>query len=73
MAVHTYNRDIQQTPVWNEVKGWNMEDKQALIKLLYLSMGDSTFSNKNEQEEGGICIVPWIKKLNFYDNPYKMS
>jgi len=21
----------------------------------------------------GICIVPWIKKLNFYDNPYKMS
>ena len=50
MAVHTYNRDIRQTPVWNEVKSWNVEDKQALITLLYSTMGDSSCSNGNEQE-----------------------
>ena len=50
MAVHTYTRDIRQTPVWNEVKRWNLEDKQALIALLYSTMSDCSFSNKDEQE-----------------------
>ena len=50
MAVHTCNREIQNTPVWNEVKSWNLEDKQALISLLYSSMEDSSSPNKNEQE-----------------------
>ena len=50
MAVHTYNRDIQQTPVWNEVKRWNIEDKQALITLLYSTMSDSSFLSNDEQE-----------------------
>ena len=49
MAVHTFTRDIRQTPVWNEVKRWNIEDKQALIALLYSTMSDCSFSNKDEQ------------------------
>jgi len=73
MAVHTYNRDIQQTPVWNEVKGWNMEDKQALIKLLYLSMGDSTFSNKNEQEEAETCASQISKDLLYQIGEYALE
>ena len=50
MAVHTYTHDIRQTPVWNEVKGWNLEDKKALITLLYSTIGASSFSNKDDQE-----------------------
>lgn len=50
MVVQTYNRDIQQTPIWNEVKSWNVEDKQALITLLYSTMGESSFLNKDEQK-----------------------
>ena len=62
MAVHIYNRDIQQTPVWNEVKSWNVEDKQALITLLYSTMGDSSSSYENEQE-AEVCASQVSKDL----------
>ena len=74
MAFHIYNRDIQQTPVWKEVKGWNMEDKQALITLLYSSMGDSTFSNNNEQEEAAeVCASQVSKDLLLQVGEYALE
>ena len=73
MAVHTYNRDIQQTPVWKEVKGWNMEDKQTLIKLLYSSMGASSVSPKNEQEEVEVCASQVSKDLLLQIGEYALE
>lgn len=29
---------IQETPVWNEVKSWSIDDKRSLITLLYDTM-----------------------------------
>lgn len=34
------NLEIQNTPVWNEVKNWNDEDKVNLITLLSVSLAD---------------------------------
>lgn len=38
------NANIQKSPVWNEIKNWNLEDKRMLITLLYTSI-------KNEEQE----------------------
>ena len=73
MAVHTYNRNIQQTPVWNEVKNWDVEDKQALITLLYSSMGDYSFSNKKEQEDTEACASQISKDLLFQIGEYALE
>ncbi len=35
----TSTNKIQNTPIWNEVKNWNVEDKRMLITLLYSTMG----------------------------------
>jgi len=73
MDIRIYNRDIQQTPVWKEVEGWNMEDKQTLIKLLYSSMGASTVSKKNEQEEAEVCASQVSKDLLLQVGEYALE
>ena len=37
--MRTFNySEIQNTPVWNEVKNWSEDRKNALITLLYSTM-----------------------------------
>ena len=72
MAVHTYSRDIQQSPVWKEVERWNVEDKQALIALLYSTMSDSSFLNKDEQDVE-TCASQVSKDLLFQIGEYALE
>lgn len=41
---------LQKTPVWNEVKNWNNEDKVNLITLLSVSLAKSPDKKEMEVE-----------------------
>lgn len=43
--------NIEQTPVWNEVKDWSDEKKNALITLLYMTMGKPLENEQDEHEK----------------------
>lgn len=47
------NLEIQNTPVWNEVKNWNSEDKVNLITMLSMSLAKSSDKKamKDEHKE----------------------
>ncbi len=45
------NVKIQKTPVWNEIKNWDVEDKRMLITLLYTSIKDEEQRNDVEEVE----------------------
>lgn len=45
------NLDIQKTPVWNEVKNWNSEDKVNLITLLSMSLAEQPEKKETESEK----------------------
>lgn len=45
------NIKIQNSPVWNEVKNWDTDDKRMLITLLYTSIKDDEQSKKDEDME----------------------
>lgn len=44
------NLEIQNTPVWNEVKNWNSEDKVNLITMLSMSLAKSSDKKETEVE-----------------------
>lgn len=50
MRLSNYN-NIEQTPVWNEVKDWSDENKKALITLLYMTMEKTLEDGRNGQDE----------------------
>jgi len=50
----------------------NDEDDYPISKLFSYEEVQKSIDDFIEKK-GGISIVPWIKKLNFYDNPYKMT
>ena len=64
-AIHIYSGALQ--PPSEDVKN---DDYKPVFNILSI---DVKKVSDNEDKLGGICIVPWIKKLKIYDNPCEMS
>lgn len=43
------NAKIQNTPVWNEIKNWNADDKRMLMTLLYTSIKNDEQSKIDDE------------------------
>ena len=54
----TSHINVQSSPVWNEVKNWNVQQKAQLIKLLYASISDEP-----KGKSGKYYIAPQVKEL----------
>lgn len=64
MIVHTYSRDIQQSPVWKEVERWNNEQDvetcaSQVSKDLLFQIGEYAL----EESRAGRCI-PHAQAMN---------
>lgn len=54
MNVEGNLRHIAQSPIWNEVKKWNKEDKVDLITLLSISLAQTPVEEETpEQKNNG--------------------
>lgn len=58
--MRTFNySEIQNTPVWNEVKNWSEDRKNALIKLLYSTMnGINPYEAPEEKVQAFVNDMP---------------
>ena len=58
MRTFNYN-EIQNTPIWNEVKNWSDDRKNALIKLLYSTMkGINPYEVPEEKVQAFVNDMP---------------
>ncbi len=58
--MRTFNySEIQNTPVWNEVKNWSEDRKNALITLLYSTMnGIKPYEAPEEKAQAFVHDMP---------------
>lgn len=58
--MRTFNySEIQNTPVWNEVKNWSEDRKNALITLLYSTMnGINPYEAPEEKVQAFVNDMP---------------
>ena len=67
------SRDYRYEESWGKNQ-FNSSFPASLVAYMRSKGLSPVFICTNKKNEiGGICIVPWIKKLNFYDDPYEMS